>query len=117
MGGGTGTPGSPGYKPPSGSYSSSTGIAVAAGVAAGAGLAYLALRNHGAVTGCVEASADGTKLMNEKDKNTYTLIASYGVVLAPGERVELKGKKTKDNSGMLSFEVHKLVQDYGSCKQ
>lgn len=113
MGGSTGGV----YKPPKGGYSSSTGIAIGAGAAAGVGLAYLALRNHGTMVGCVEASSDGPKLMNEKDKNTYALIASNDVVLAPGERVALKGKKAKDDSGKASFEVHKLVKDYGACKQ
>ena len=116
-GGGTGMPGTPGYTPPKGGYSSSTGIAIGAGAAAGVAVAYLALRNRPAVVGCVEASSDGTKLMNDKDQKTYALIASNGVVLSPGERVALKGKKTTDDAGKLSFEVHKLVKDYGSCKQ
>lgn len=105
------------YTAPKGGYSSSTGIAIGAGAAAGVGLAYLALHNRSTMVGCVEASSDGTKLMSEKDKNTYALIASNDVVLAPGERVALKGKKTKDDSGKPTFEVHKMVKDYGSCKQ
>jgi len=68
------------------------------------------------MVGCVEASSGGMNLMNEKDKNSYALIASNDVVLAPGERVALKGKKATDDSGKLSFEVHKLVKNYGSCK-
>jgi hypothetical protein len=35
--------------------------------------------------------------------------------LKPGERVELKGKKTKDESGEPAFEVHKMSKDLGSC--
>ena len=46
---------------------------------------------------------------------TYALIAGNDVVLAPGQRVALKGKKTTSDSGKVSFEVHKLVKDYGSC--
>jgi hypothetical protein len=116
-GGSTGSSSGGGYSAPKGGYKSSTGIAIGAGAAAGAGLAYYALRKHGRMVGCVEASSHGTNLINEKDKNTYALIASNGVVLAPGDRVALKGKRTKDDSGTLSFEVHKLVKDYGSCKQ
>jgi hypothetical protein len=116
-GGGASTSGTPGYTPPKGGYSSSTGIAIGAGAAAGVAVAYLALRNRPTMVGCVEASSDGTKLMNEKDQKTYALIASNDVVLSPGERVALKGKKTEDDSGKLGFEVHKLVKDYGSCKQ
>lgn len=113
MGGSTGGV----YTAPKGGYSSSTGIAIGAGAAAGAGLAYLALRKHATMVGCVEASTDGSKLMNEKDQKTYALIASNDVVLALGERVVVKGKKTKDDSGKPTFEVHKLVRDYGSCRQ
>ena len=112
--GGSGTSG---YTPPKGGYSSSAGIAIGAGAAAGVAVAYLALRNRPTMVGCVEASSDGTKLMNEKDQKSYALIASNDVALSPGERVALKGKKTTDDAGKLSFEVHKLVKDYGSCKQ
>ena len=104
------------YQAPKGGYKSSTGIAIGAGAAAGAGLAYYAFHKHGTMVGCVEASSGGMNLMNEKDKNSYALIASNDVVLAPGERVALKGKKATDDSGKLSFEVHKLVKNYGSCK-
>ncbi len=105
------------YKAPRGGYKSTTGIAIGAGVAAGTGLAYYALRKHGTMVGCVEASNDGMSFVSEKDKNTYALFASNDVVLAPGERVALKGKRTKDDSGKHSFKVSKLVKDYGSCMQ
>ncbi|HEY6293228.1 MAG TPA: hypothetical protein VI455_16875 [Terriglobia bacterium] len=104
-----------GYTPPKGGYSSSTGIAIGAGVAAGAGIAYLALRNHGTVVGCVQPSSDGMKLMNEKDRNIYALVAE-NIPLNPGERVALRGKKSKDDSDKPTFHVSKLVKDYGSCK-
>jgi hypothetical protein len=87
-GGGSGTPG---YTPPKSGYSSSAGIAIGAGAAAGVAVAYVALRNRPTMVGCVEASSDGTKLMNEKDQKTYALIASNDVVLSLGERVALKG--------------------------
>lgn len=117
-GGGTSTGSSTGgYTPPKGGYSSSTGIAIGAGAAAGVAVGYLALRNHGTIVGCVESSADGVKLMNEKDKNAYALVASNNVSLAPGERVSLRGKKSKDESGKPMFQVAKLVKDYGACKQ
>ncbi len=115
-GGGTGT-GSSTAGTSKGSYSSSTGIAIGAGAAAGVAVGYLALRHHGTIVGCVESSADGVKLMNEKDKNTYALVASNNVPLAPGERVSLRGKKSKDESGKPMFHVAKLVKDYGACKQ
>ena len=115
MGGGTG--GSGGYTPPKGGYKTSTGIAIGAAAAAAGGITYLVLHKRGTVVGCVQQSSEGSKLMNEKDKNTYALLASNEVVLSPGERVALKGKKTKDDNGKQTFEAKKLVKDYGPCKQ
>ena len=84
-----------------------------AGGAAGAGLLYFALRNRATLTGCV--GGDGDKLVNEKDNRTYTL-ANKGEALRPGERVEVRGKKTKkDESGEPVFQVHKMTKDLGSC--
>jgi len=54
--------------------------------------------------------------MNEKDQRTYALLAA-NVSLNPGERVALRGKKSKDDSGKPTFQVAKLVKDYGSCKR
>ncbi len=118
--GGSGSTGSTGvYTAPKGGYGSNgaaIGAAVAAGAGAGIGLGYLALRSHRTVVGCVEPSSAGVKLMNEKDQRTYALLAA-NVSLNPGERVALRGKKSKDDSGKPTFEVAKLVKDYGSCKQ
>jgi hypothetical protein len=120
-GGGGGGMGSTGTSTSTGRSYGSSGAAIGAGVgaAAGIGAAYLLLRNRGTIVGCVEPSSAGKmKLMNEKDKNTYALLASNDVILAPGERVALKGKKTKDSSsGEPVFQVEKLAKDYGSCKQ
>jgi hypothetical protein len=104
------------YTPPKGGYKTSTGIAIGGAAAAGVGITYLALRNHATVVGCVQQSSEGSKLMNEKDKNTYALLASNDVVLSPGERVALKGKKEKDDTGKPTFRAKKLVKDYGPCK-
>jgi len=114
-GGGTSSTGV--YTAPKGGYKSSTGIAIGAGAAAGAGIAYLALHHRPAAVGCVQQSSEGSKLMNEKDKKTYMLLASNDVVLSPGERVSLKGKKTKDDNGNLTFRATKVVKDYGPCSQ
>ncbi len=95
--------------------SSGAAIGIGAGVAGGAVIAYLAL-HKASVMGCVENSSDGMKLMDEKDKKTYALVPG-DADLKPGEKVELKGKKSKDTSGKLSFQVQKLAKDYGSCTQ
>lgn len=112
--GGMGTTANGVYTPPKGGYSSSTGIAIGAAAAAGVGIAYLVLRNRGAMTGCVEESSNGTRLVNEKDNKTYSLNAS-GLNLKVGDRVKLRGKKLKASSSGQAFEASKLVKDYGSC--
>jgi hypothetical protein len=82
------------------------------GVAAGAGVFYLIHRNHATLLSCV--GDDGQMLVNEKDGQAYRVV-STGENLRPGERVEVKGKKIKDESGAPAFEAHKVAKDFGSC--
>lgn len=72
------------------------------------------MRSHSAVTGCVQSSGSGLSLMDESGKHTYALTTSDPDVKA-GERVKIKGKKTKDAQGKLSLEVEK-AKDLGPCK-
>ena len=113
MGGG-GMPGSPTYTP-HGTYSSKGAIigGIAAGAAAGAGLLYWKLHNRAKLQGCV--AGDGDRLVNEKDNQTYSLANKQSETLKPGERVELLGKKVKNDSGEPIFEVHKMTKDLGQC--
>ena len=116
-GGGTGgTGGGTGgtYTPPSGGYSN-TGKAVGIGVgaAAGAGLLYLAL-HKGSVTGCIQPAEDGLRFVDEKKNNSYTLV-SGDVLLKAGQRVQLRGSKAKNTSGVQTFTAKKLVKDLGAC--
>jgi len=114
MGTGTGTPGTPGYVAPKSGYGSGKAIGIGVGAAAaGAGVLFLALHHHGAVTGCVRQTDDGLRLVDEK-KNKYTLEAG-SVDVKPGDRVELKGKKSSGNSGAEMFEPTKVVKSLGSC--
>lgn len=113
-GGGT-TPGGV-YTPPKGGYSSSTGIAIGAGAAAAAGVAYFALRNRGTLTGCVQGAGNDPILITGKGDTSYTLDES-GLSLKAGDRVKLKGKKVKSSSGETTFTATKLVKDYGPCPQ
>jgi len=115
-GGGTGGPGTPGYTPPPGGYGSgkAIGIGVGVGAAAGVGVLFLALHNHGNVTGCVQPTDDGLHLVDEKKNKTYALVPG-AVILKPGQRVELKGQKSKSEAGAQSFEAKKLLKDLGSC--
>ena len=113
MGGG-GTPGSPGYTP-HGSYSSKGAIigGIAGGAAVGAGLLYWKLHNRAKLQGCLSGAGD--KLVSEKDNQTYSLTNKQDQTLKPGERVELLGKKTKNDSGEPTFEVHKMSKELGQC--
>jgi hypothetical protein len=113
MGGG-GMPGSPTYTP-HGTYSSKGAIigGIAGGAAAGAGLLYWKLHNRARLQGCV--AGDGDRLVNEKNDQTYSLTSKQNETLKPGERVELQGKKVKNDSGEPMFEVHKVTKDLGQC--
>ena len=109
MGGGT-----PGYTPPKGGYSSAKGAGIGAGAAAGAGVLFLALHHRGYVTGCIQPADDGLRLLDEKKNESYTLVPGE-VYLKAGQRVELKGQKSKNDSGTRTFEPKKLVKDLGTC--
>jgi hypothetical protein len=113
-GGTTGGPGTPGYTPPPGGYGSGKAVGIGVGAAAGVGVLFLALHNHGNVSGCVQPTDDGLRLVDEKKNRTYALVPGT-VILKPGQRVELKGQKSKSDAGVQSFEAKKLVKDLGSC--
>jgi hypothetical protein len=114
-GGGTGGTGSTGgYVPPKSGYGSGKAIGIGVGAAAGgAGVLFLALHNHGAITGCVQKTDDGFRLVDEKNNKSYD-IDPGSVALNPGDRVQLKGKKAK-NAGIQSFQATRVVKTLGSC--
>ena len=122
-GGGTSGSGTGTYTAPSGGYSSGTGIAIGVAAAAGVGILIYALHHRGAspsqasLVGCTQSGAngEGTTLVNDKDKEAYTLVAG-STDLKPGERVKLTGQKSQDGSGKRTFTVQKLSKDYGPCK-
>ena len=112
---GGGMPGNPTYTP-HGSYSSKGAIigGVAGGAAVIGGLLYWKHHNRAQLQGCVAGGGD--KLVNEKDNQTYSLSNPQNETLKPGERVEVLGKKGKDEgSGEPTFEVHKMSKDLGQC--
>jgi hypothetical protein len=112
---GTGTPGTPGYVPPKSGYGSGKAIGIGVGAAAaGAGALFLVLHHHGAVTGCVRQTDDGLRLVDEKKNKSYAL-ETGSVDVKPGDRVELKGKKSSGNGGAEMFEPTKVVKSLGSC--
>jgi hypothetical protein len=77
-------------------------------------LIYHETHKHPSITGCVATVADGLILQNEKDKKVYAL-SGDSAALRAGERFTLRGKKIKDSSGKPSFQVEKLIKDYGTC--
>jgi hypothetical protein len=125
-GGGTGTMGGTGTTgaTSNGGYGSSSGKAIGIGVGAAAGAAvgiallvhhhHAAARSEASIVGCTQPVMNGISLKNEKDAQTYTILAG-GTALQPGERVELKGVASDDKSGTHAFRVHSLVNNYGAC--
>ena len=94
-------------------------VGIIAGAAAVVGVAgYLIYRGshkHASIQGCVTRDQNGLSLQDEKDKKTYALAGNSGA-LNPGQKVALSGKKRKDSTGMLTFQVQKLTKDYGACQ-
>jgi hypothetical protein len=98
-----------------GSYGSGAGIGIGIGAAAaGAVLIYWATHHKTTLVGCVLSGGDGMMLKNERDQRTYAL-GPGSESLKPGERVELQGKKTKDDLGRQIFRVQKVAKNLGAC--
>ena len=99
---------------PHGTYGSKgPAIAGAAGGAAAVGVFLYWKHTHAKLEGCV--AGDGNKLVADKDNQTYSLTNKQGENLKPGERVQVIGKKSKDEDGNPAFEVRKMGKDLGSC--
>src|SRR5690348_1784137 len=91
------------------------GILVGAGVAIGV-VVYLVIPKHKTIEGCVISSDGGWRLINERNKQTYLLVAD-DVTLQPGQRFTLRGKQGKKHSGARDFRVTKLEKDEGACAE
>lgn len=112
--GGGGGSGNGTYVPPKGGYSSATGAGIGAGAAAGAGALFLAVHYHGRITGCVQPGANGLRLLDDKNNKSYALVPG-DVYLKPGQRVVLKGKRSKGDADTQTFTAKRLIKDLGSC--
>lgn len=102
------------YTPPKGGYSSATGATIGAGAAAGATALILALHYRGRVNGCVQPGEEGLRLLDENKNKSYALIPG-DVRVNPGQRVQLKGQKSKNGAGDQTFKAKKLLKDLGTC--
>jgi hypothetical protein len=99
---------------PNRSYGSKAAIigGVAAGAAVVGGLLYWRHHNRAKLLGCV--AGNGDQLVSEADDKTYRLSNRNAESLETGERVELLGKKLKDDAEPR-FEVNKISKDLGKC--
>ena len=113
-GGGTGTgTGSTGSSTPS--YGSGKAIGIGVGAAAGGAVVlYLIIHQGSSLTGCVQSGNDGLTLVTDKDKKSYRLLPG-GADVQPGEKVELRGKKSQAGTTGQSFQPKKLVKNLGAC--
>lgn len=93
------------------------GLAVAAVVGAaavvGGVITFFVLHNRGVIAGCIAESGDRKTLVTS-EKRVYSL-SDTGPPLPVGERVKLKGRKLGPSSSP-SFQVEKIVKDYGHCQ-
>jgi hypothetical protein len=85
------------------------GVAVAATL-----ILYFVLRSP-TITGCVLSTDASMTFVDEKDHHTYALAGDH-LNLKPGERLKLKGKKSKDKDGKPTLRVKNVDHDYGTCK-
>ena len=111
----------PPASPQSGSIGPTKGQVIAAVAGAGAALGaagyviYHETHKHPIVMGCLATNADGLSLTDEKNRKVYVLTGNLAALQA-GEKVAIKGKKSKDPSGKQFFQVEKLTKDLGPCQ-
>lgn len=111
--GGSTTPGTPGYTPPSGGYKAKPvliGGLVGGGAAAAGGIWYF-MHHRNLFQGCV--GPDGKTLVREKDGQSFQLDSK----LQPGERVSLKARKDDSDPSGSKLQVEDVRKDFGRCEQ
>jgi hypothetical protein len=89
------------------------GALIGAGAVIGV-VVYLVIPKQKTIEGCVESTDGVSTLSDEKDHRVYVLVTDE-VLVQPGQRLKLKGKKSKDNSGTRQLRVKKLVKNEGAC--
>ncbi len=89
------------------------GAIVGAAAIVGVGIALLVLHNRGVVVGCI-AESGGKRTLVRSDKKVYSLLDA-GPSLPMGDRAKLKGHTSGPRSAP-SFQVQKVLKDYGRCQ-
>jgi hypothetical protein len=72
------------------------------------------VRKKRTITGCVNSETSGMTLTDDKDKRTYVL-SGNSAGITTGDRVKLRGKKTRGPASSLVWQTKKVVQDFGAC--
>jgi len=106
--------GTMGSSTPSYGHGAAIGIGVGA-AAAGAGAIYFVTHRSSKVTGCVAKGDGGLFLTDDRSKRTFELVEGSADVTS-GERVELKGKIRKNESGNPRFQVKSVAKELGECQ-
>lgn len=91
-------------------------IGAAIGVGAVTGVVLYLTLHKPSITGCTSSENGINSVIDEKDKLHYVL-SDQNLKVEGGQRVTLQGKKRKDKSGNLTFQVKKIKHDYGVCPQ
>ena len=104
----------PGSSTPSYGHGAAIGIGVGAAAGGAAGIYFLTHRSS-TVTGCVVKGDGGLLLTDDKSKRTFELLEGTSNINT-GERLELKGKVRKAESGNARFEVKSVAKDLGECR-
>jgi len=89
-------------------------IGAAIGVGAVTGIVLYLTLHKPSITGCTASENGVNSVIDEKDKLQYVL-SDVNLKVEGGRRVKLQGKKRKDKSGNLTFQVKKIKHDYGVC--
>ena len=92
----------------SGDHPAGVGVGAVVGVTV-----YLVLYRQTTIEGCVLTAGNVTKMTNEKDHQTYELVAG-DITLRGGQKLRVKGKKGKRVAGVRSFRVKTIVADEGA---
>ena len=89
-------------------------IGAAVGVGAVTGIVLYVTLHKASITGCTASEHGINSVIDEKDKLHYVL-SDQNLKVEAGQRVKLQGKKRKDKSGNLTFQVKKIKREYGVC--